>query len=64
LLEEIQIQLNKSKTEEYDGTSWSASNDLNSDQVYFAGAGSQTAAVTFAGQINPYTRFFKTNRRI
>jgi hypothetical protein len=43
----------RSKTEEYDGTSWSASNDLNSDQAYFAGAGTQTAALGFAGESIP-----------
>ena len=43
------------QTEEYNGTSWSEQNDLNTGRwVFYGGAGNQTACVT-AGGYNPGT---------
>jgi hypothetical protein len=39
-------------TEEYNGTSWSEQNDLNSARRYIAGFGTQTAAVAGAGSLS------------
>jgi hypothetical protein len=36
-------------TEEYDGTSWTSSNNLNTARTGSAGAGIQTAALAFGG---------------
>jgi hypothetical protein len=36
-------------TEEYDGTSWTASNNLNINRGELAGAGIQTSALAFGG---------------
>jgi len=40
------------KTEQYDGTSWTEVNDLNNGRSNIGGAGTQTAAVAFGG-LNP-----------
>ena len=40
------------KTEQYDGTSWTEVNDLNNARSNVGGAGTQTAAVAFGG-LNP-----------
>jgi hypothetical protein len=37
-------------TEEYDGTSWTASNNLNINRGELAGGGIQTAALAFGGR--------------
>ena len=42
-------------TEEYNGTSWSEKNDLNTALRNVAGAGTSTAALSLGGQINPST---------
>lgn len=42
-------------TEEYNGTSWSEKNDLNTALRNVAGAGTSTAALSIGGQINPST---------
>jgi hypothetical protein len=38
-------------TEEYNGTSWTSGNNLNTARFYLAGAGTQTAALAFGGGI-------------
>ena len=38
-----------SNTEEYNGTSWSEVNDMNTARIDVAGAGSQTSAIAFGG---------------
>ena len=38
------------RTEEYDGSSWTESGDFNTSRQYNATVGSQTAAITNAGQ--------------
>ena len=40
-------------TEEYNGTSWTAGNPVNTGVVYTSGAGSQTAAIKMAGYPGP-----------
>ena len=45
----------KAVVEEYDGTSWSEQNDIPSALNGMMGAGTQTAAVAFAGSIPPNT---------
>ena len=48
-----QVPGNTGVTEEYDGTSWSEQNDLNTARGYLAGCGTQTAALSFC-------RFFRS----
>ena len=43
------------QTEQYDGTSWTEKNDLNSARGYLDGAGPYTAALAFAGYATPPT---------
>jgi hypothetical protein len=40
-------------TEEYDGTSWTSPNGLNTAREQLAGAGIQTAALAFGGNDTP-----------
>jgi len=42
-------------TEEYNGSAWSESGDLNNITWQMAGAGTQTAAVSMGGAYNPFT---------
>ena len=44
------------QSEEYNGTSWSEGNDLNTARAMLAGAGSQTAGLAFGGFIAPQTQ--------
>ena len=41
------------KTEEYDGSSWSESGDLNNSRAGLSGAGTQTAGLAFGGFPGP-----------
>ena len=41
--------------EEYNGTAWSESGDLNNITWQMQGAGTQTAAVSMGGAVNPFT---------
>ena len=43
------------QTEQYNGTSWTEKNDLNSARGYLDGAGTYTAALAFAGYATPPT---------
>jgi hypothetical protein len=38
-------------TEEYDGSTWTSVNSMNTLRAYNAGAGTQTAALTFGGDL-------------
>jgi hypothetical protein len=49
-------------TEEYNGTSWTSSNSLNTARRRLGGAGIQTAALAFGGYSG--TAFYRCNRRI
>ena len=40
---------NSSKTEKYDGTSWTVAPDMATARRYLAGAGTQTAGLGFGG---------------
>jgi hypothetical protein len=51
----------RTSTEEYDGTSWTTGNSMNTARRYLAGAGTQTAALGFGGYGTPV---FNSNRRI
>jgi hypothetical protein len=42
-------------TEEYDGNSWTSSNNLNTARTGLAGCGTQTAALAFGGNNGPST---------
>jgi hypothetical protein len=44
-----------SATEEYNGTSWTNSNNLNTARRALAGTGVQTAALAFGGNAPPIT---------
>jgi hypothetical protein len=44
---------NDNETEEYDGSSWSEQNTLNTARESICAAGTQTAAVGFGGYVNP-----------
>ena len=44
---------NQAHSEEYDGTSWTEGNNLNTARYALAGAGLQTAGLAFAGYVNP-----------
>jgi hypothetical protein len=39
-------------TEEYDGTSWTSSNPLNTARYGLAGCGTQTAGLAFGGDLD------------
>jgi hypothetical protein len=47
--------VNLAATEEYNGSTWTSSNPLNTARANLSGAGIQTAAVAFGGFINPPT---------
>jgi hypothetical protein len=49
-------------TEEYDGTSWTTGNSMNTARWLLAGAGIQTAALAFGGLLPPDP--YSSNRRI
>jgi hypothetical protein len=49
------VQVLQDATEEYDGTTWTSSNSLNTGRTSLAGAGTQTAALAFGGGDPPYT---------
>jgi hypothetical protein len=42
-------------TEEYDGSAWTAGGNLGTARLILAGAGTQTAALAFGGQLGPPT---------
>ena len=46
---------NGAKTEKYDGTSWTATADLNNTRHSAAGCGTQTAALVAGGSGSPLT---------
>ena len=49
-----------STTEEYDGSTWTAGGNLSTKRQYVVGAGTQTSALGFGGQIDSYT-YIQTN---
>jgi hypothetical protein len=48
-------QLFTGATEEYDGSTWTSVNSLNTARAYLAGCGIQTAALAFGGGTPPIT---------
>ena len=51
---------NSTKTESYNGSSFTEVNDLNTGTIQFAGAGTQTSALGFGGRPGPSTRTAET----
>jgi hypothetical protein len=49
------LELVTAATEEYDGTSWTSVNPMNTARQDLAGAGIQTAALAFGGSAPPFT---------
>jgi hypothetical protein len=47
-------------TEEYNGSTWTSVNSMNTARRYVGGAGTQTAALAFGGDYHCY----RSNRRI
>jgi hypothetical protein len=54
------ITANSGATEEYDGNSWTSSNNLNTARAYPGGTGTQTAGLAFGG----FAPGYSSNRRI
>jgi hypothetical protein len=49
----VDLQAVTGATEEYDGSTWTSGNPLNTARNGLAGAGTQTAALAFGGEVSP-----------
>jgi hypothetical protein len=49
----VKIRLTLEHTEEYNGTSWTTTNPLNTTRRALGGVGIQTAALAFGGYTSP-----------